>query len=142
MGRDADGRYVERWVGADEPCDLTWSRTHVLQLVHPHEAHTVSGSRVPGRGMRRTKRAPRRRHRVGDGPAALCEVSWNHTPTSCQPLPCEALMGFCEREPPCEQRAARDGRLAAEITDREQVIERRNPSRSDDGNAGCQNLCQ
>ena len=41
MGRDADGRYLERWVRGDEPFDLTWSRTHVLQLVHPGAAHTV-----------------------------------------------------------------------------------------------------
>ena len=41
MGRDADGRYLERWVRGDDPFDLTWSGTRVLQLVRPGEAHTV-----------------------------------------------------------------------------------------------------
>ena len=41
MGRDADGRYMERWVRADPPRDLVWSRSHVLQLVRPGDAHTV-----------------------------------------------------------------------------------------------------
>ncbi len=41
MGRDADGRYIERWTGCEQPRDLTWARTHVLQLVRPQEAHTL-----------------------------------------------------------------------------------------------------
>ncbi len=41
MGRDAEGRYMERWVGTDEPHDLTWAHTHVLQFVQPGESHTV-----------------------------------------------------------------------------------------------------
>lgn len=41
MGRDPDGRYLERWIGDDEPRDLIWSETHVLQLVRPGDAHTV-----------------------------------------------------------------------------------------------------
>ena len=41
MGRDADGRYLERWVGEDEPRDLTWAHTHVLQFVRPGESYTV-----------------------------------------------------------------------------------------------------
>jgi hypothetical protein len=41
MGRDPDGRYLERWTRGDDPIDLTWSRTHVLQLVRPGAAHTV-----------------------------------------------------------------------------------------------------
>lgn len=41
MGRDPDGCYLERWAGDEEPRDLTWSWTHVLQLVRPGDAHTV-----------------------------------------------------------------------------------------------------
>jgi len=41
MGRDPDGRYLTRWVGADEPRDLTWAHTHVLQLVRPGDSYTV-----------------------------------------------------------------------------------------------------
>lgn len=41
MGRDRDGRYLERWVRGDDPVDLTWSRTHVLKLVRPGDSHTV-----------------------------------------------------------------------------------------------------
>lgn len=41
MGRDPDGRYLERWVGKEGPHDLTWAHTHVLQFVRPTDAHTV-----------------------------------------------------------------------------------------------------
>ena len=41
MGRDHDGRYIERWVSDVDPVDLTWHSTHVLQFVRPREEHTV-----------------------------------------------------------------------------------------------------
>jgi hypothetical protein len=41
MGRDADGRYLERWVRGDPPVRHAWERSHVLKLLWPHEAHTL-----------------------------------------------------------------------------------------------------
>jgi hypothetical protein len=41
MGRDPDGRYLERWVRGDDPRPHAWTRTHVLWLVRPADAHSV-----------------------------------------------------------------------------------------------------
>jgi hypothetical protein len=41
MGRDADGRYLERWARGDDPRPILWSRHHVLRLVRPGGEHTV-----------------------------------------------------------------------------------------------------
>ena len=41
LPRDADGRYLERWVRGDPPVPFRWRLTHVLRLVHPDDAHTV-----------------------------------------------------------------------------------------------------
>jgi uncharacterized protein len=41
MGRDADGRYLERWVRGDDPFPKVWSDHHVLRLVRPSAAHSV-----------------------------------------------------------------------------------------------------
>jgi hypothetical protein len=41
MGRDADGRYLERWVRGDLPIHHVWDSAHVLKLVRPDESHTV-----------------------------------------------------------------------------------------------------
>ena len=41
MGRDPDGRYLERWVRGDPPFRHVWERSHVLKLLRPREAHTL-----------------------------------------------------------------------------------------------------
>jgi hypothetical protein len=41
MGRDEDGRYLERWARGDPPHERTWDRMHVLRLVRPGAAHTI-----------------------------------------------------------------------------------------------------
>jgi len=41
MGRDPDGRYLERWVRGDPPTQHPWRRTHVLSLVRPGDAHML-----------------------------------------------------------------------------------------------------
>jgi hypothetical protein len=41
MGRDADGRYLDRWVRGDPPIHHVWEDTHLVKLVRPGEAHTV-----------------------------------------------------------------------------------------------------
>jgi uncharacterized protein DUF402 len=41
MGRDADGRYLERWVRGDDPCEHTWTSRHVLKLIRRGEAHSL-----------------------------------------------------------------------------------------------------
>jgi hypothetical protein len=41
MGRDAEGRYLDRWVRGDAPIHHVWDSSHVLKLVRPKEAHTV-----------------------------------------------------------------------------------------------------
>jgi Protein of unknown function (DUF402) len=41
MGRDADGRYLERWVRGDDPREHTWSSRHVLKLIRRGEAHSL-----------------------------------------------------------------------------------------------------
>jgi hypothetical protein len=41
MGRDADGRYLERWARGDDPRAHVWRRHHVLRLVRPADEHTV-----------------------------------------------------------------------------------------------------
>jgi uncharacterized protein len=41
MGRDSDGRYLERWVRGDAPHAHTWIGGGVLKLVRRGDAHTV-----------------------------------------------------------------------------------------------------
>ena len=41
MGRDPDGRYLERWVRGDPPIRHAWERSHVLKLLRPEAAHTL-----------------------------------------------------------------------------------------------------
>jgi Protein of unknown function (DUF402) len=41
MGRDPDGRYLERWVRGDPPVPHAWERSHVVKLLRPSEAHTL-----------------------------------------------------------------------------------------------------
>jgi Protein of unknown function (DUF402) len=41
MGRDRDGRYLERWIGADEPHAHVWSHHHFLWLARPEETHML-----------------------------------------------------------------------------------------------------
>jgi hypothetical protein len=41
MGRDPDGRYLERWARGDPPRPHVWRRHHVLRLVRPADEHTV-----------------------------------------------------------------------------------------------------
>lgn len=41
MERDAEGRYLRQWLRGDDLVDYTWSLGPVLQLVRPHEGHTV-----------------------------------------------------------------------------------------------------
>ncbi len=41
MGRDSDGRYLERWARGDPPLPHVWQLHHVLKLVRPADAHTL-----------------------------------------------------------------------------------------------------
>jgi hypothetical protein len=41
MGRDADGRYVDRWVTDEPPHPHTWTTHHVLALSRRGEAHSL-----------------------------------------------------------------------------------------------------
>ncbi len=41
MPRDAEGGYLEAWVGGAAPLDHVWERTHVLRLVRAGGSHTV-----------------------------------------------------------------------------------------------------
>jgi hypothetical protein len=41
LGRDPDGRYVERWVRGDPPFRHKWRFHHVLKLLQPAEPHTL-----------------------------------------------------------------------------------------------------
>jgi len=41
MGRDADGRYLERWARGDDPVPHAWRHTHALDLVRLGEAHAL-----------------------------------------------------------------------------------------------------
>ena len=41
MGRDPDGRYLERWVRGDPPVRHKWRFHHVLKLVRPTSSHTL-----------------------------------------------------------------------------------------------------
>jgi len=41
MGRDADGRYLERWVRGDPSRRHDWHSTNVLRFVRPGDMHTV-----------------------------------------------------------------------------------------------------
>jgi uncharacterized protein len=41
MGRDADGRYIDRWVTAEPPGPHTWTTHQVLALTRRGEAHSL-----------------------------------------------------------------------------------------------------
>ena len=41
MGRDGEGRYLERWVRGDDPVEHTWERRHALKLIKRGEAHSL-----------------------------------------------------------------------------------------------------
>lgn len=41
MGRDPDGRYLERWVRGDPPVRHKWRFHHVLKLLWPPRSHTL-----------------------------------------------------------------------------------------------------
>ena len=41
MGRDPDGRYLERWAGGDDPHHHVWRIHHVLWLVRPAATHML-----------------------------------------------------------------------------------------------------
>jgi uncharacterized protein len=41
MGRDPDGRYLERWVRGDPPHPLIWTRHHILALTRRGDAHSL-----------------------------------------------------------------------------------------------------
>ena len=41
MGRDPDGRYLERWVRADPPHPHVWRMHHVLSLTRRGDAHSL-----------------------------------------------------------------------------------------------------
>jgi uncharacterized protein len=41
MGRDADGRYLERWMSEEAPHRLVWQRHHVLALTRRGDAHSL-----------------------------------------------------------------------------------------------------
>jgi len=41
MGRDADGRYLRRWVSEERPQVLRWQQHHVLSLTQRGEAHSL-----------------------------------------------------------------------------------------------------
>lgn len=41
MGRDPDGRYLERWVRGDPPVRHSWRSHHVLKLLWPARRHTL-----------------------------------------------------------------------------------------------------
>ena len=42
MGRDPDGRYLERWARGDDPRPHTWGVHHVVWLVEPGRAHSFA----------------------------------------------------------------------------------------------------
>jgi hypothetical protein len=41
MGRDPDGRYLERWARGDDPRPHTWQRHHILSLTRRGDAHSL-----------------------------------------------------------------------------------------------------
>lgn len=41
MGRDANGRYLERWASEEPPDALVWRQHHVLSLTRRGEAHAL-----------------------------------------------------------------------------------------------------
>lgn len=43
MGRDADGRYLDRWARGDDPADAVWGppHAHVVRLLIPDAAHML-----------------------------------------------------------------------------------------------------
>jgi uncharacterized protein len=41
MGRDPDGRYLERWAHGDDPHPHVWHTHHILWLVRPGEMHML-----------------------------------------------------------------------------------------------------
>ena len=68
MGRDADGRYLERWARGDDPVPHPWRRTQVLQLVRPGDAHSLWlfwDEAWDFRGWYVNLQAPLRRTRLG-----------------------------------------------------------------------------
>jgi len=42
MGRDPDGRYLERWARGDDPHPHVWQIHHVLWLVRPGDGHMLA----------------------------------------------------------------------------------------------------
>lgn len=41
LGRDADGRYMDRWVADDPPTPMEWDEHHVLAVTRPRRAHSL-----------------------------------------------------------------------------------------------------
>ncbi len=41
MGRDAQGRYLDRWVGDDPPIPGVWREHHVLSVTRRSDAHSM-----------------------------------------------------------------------------------------------------
>ena len=41
LGRDADGRYMDRWVSDDPPTPVVWHEHHVLAVTRPQDAHSI-----------------------------------------------------------------------------------------------------
>jgi hypothetical protein len=41
MGRDADGRYLERWMSDEPPRRLVWEQHHILSVTTRGDAHSL-----------------------------------------------------------------------------------------------------
>jgi len=41
MGRDPDGRYLERWMSDERPHPLVWHQHHILSLTRRGDAHSL-----------------------------------------------------------------------------------------------------
>lgn len=41
LGRDATGRYMDRWVSDDSPRPMVWDEHHVLAVTRPRRAHSL-----------------------------------------------------------------------------------------------------
>jgi Protein of unknown function (DUF402) len=41
LGRDAHGRYMDRWVADDAPAPTVWDEHHVLAVTPPDDAHSL-----------------------------------------------------------------------------------------------------
>lgn len=39
--RNADGKYLDRWVRGEPTTPFTWARTHMLLLIRPNESHSL-----------------------------------------------------------------------------------------------------